>query len=521
MKLVPYLRAHRAATTDGKDRGSMAMVMIIVIVGMALGALLVPIILTQSKNTSHSDTRVQALHQAESGISTMLSRLRGATTDGGVSGVPALLPCGPLSWPTASPTNGYTVTVKYYTSDPLIVVASANPPATPQPLACTPNAGPSDVPSFARITATGLNGTGNRKSSRTLSSTYAFDTTDVFTFNSSKTATTGGQIRLNPRAFFDVDETECLAPSGAAPEAGMALSVQACSTAGTPADLQSQLFLYSSDLSLKLVASVTITSPGGLCVTASTTTNAITLEPCATTGATNQQWRLNGNAAFKGTGLTPSICLAVRPLGTDLVAKACSANYDSTAAWLPTPTVGSGGAGVLNGQLVNFNQFGQCAQSVNDPNGPPSATNPFVLAACEQVPAPPAPSYQMFAFDPIKGQWTTTTTAGSKCLTRSSANLSVTVDVTAATCSSTNALQVWKDRGAAAADQAGAGQWAFNERYTIVDPTGVSCLSVVQATGQPYTRIKSELCDGSSRQKWNAGPAPQSSTVKDTSETPN
>ncbi len=494
----------------------MAMVMIIVIVGMALGALMVPIILTQSQNTSHSDTRVQALHQAESGINTMLSRVRGATTDGGVSGGSALLPCGPLSWPTASPTNGYTVTVKYYTSDPLKVVASANPPATPTAMTCTPNAGPTDVPSFARITATGLDGTGKRKSTRTLSSTYAFNTIDSFSYNQSKAVTVGGQIRLNPRNFFDVDETECLAATGAVPEAGMALSVQACSTAAAPTNLQSQLFAYRSDLSLQLVSSTTSTPPDGLCVTASNTTNAITLESCSTPVSANQQWSLNANGAFQGTGTTSPICLAVRPTGTDIVAKTCSATYDSTAAWLPTPSAGSGGAGASSNQLVNFNQFGQCAQAANDPASPPSTTNPVVLASCAQVARPTAaPPGQQFSFDPIAGKWTTTA-SGSKCLTRGSANA-----VTVATCTANDPAQVWKDHGAASANQLNASQWAFSERYTITDSAGVSCLSLSQASGQPYTRITWETCDGSSRQKWNAGgDALQSSTVKNTSETP-
>jgi hypothetical protein len=507
----------------------MSMVMLVVLIGVALGALMIPIVLSQSGNTVHTDTRVQALHQAESGVNAMLSRIRGATSGGiGLAGVKSQLPCNepgnPLTWrqPSVS-TTGYDVTLQYFNSDPLKVVVSAPPPGTPTAMSCSPGVGPAIAPSFARITSIGTDRSSGRTSTRTLYTTYAFKTTDSFSFNALNTSTIGGQIRLNPRRFFDIDSTECLATSVAAPDAGSELMVQACSTQTTPANLPAQLYFYYADLTLRLVSSVTASSPG-LCVTVSTTTNAVTLEPCpssASNPATNQQWSLDANAAFIATGTSSlPVCLSVRPTDTKIATKTCAGGYDTTASWLPTPSVGPGGAGAGTGQLVNFSQFGQCAQAVTDPTGLPSATNPLVLAACKQVSqpvaGPPTPALwpQNFAYDPITSRWTTSKLAGSPyCLTRSLANTSVTF----AACTS-DPLQVWKDHGAAAADQANASQWAFSERYTIVDPTGLLCLSLNQTTGQPYTTITSETCDGSARQKWNAGSAPQSSTTKDTSE---
>ena len=531
MRIMSSIRSRRAAPGDSDDRGSMSMVMLIVIIGMGLGALMTPIVLTQNRGTTYTDTRGQALHEAQTGIDAMLGRLRNATADGGVSGVTSMLRCyqpgSPLTWrQSGSPTLGYDVTVQYYASDPLIKVVTSpgSPPATPAPISCVSGSGPVNVPSFARITSTGLDGTGNR----TLYTIYAFNTTNVFTFNTANTTSSGGQIRLNPRGFFDVDETECLAATGSVPEVGMQLSVQACSPTTTPAPA-AQLFFYNPDLSLQLAHSIiTGVAPNGLCVSLSKTTNAVTLEACGdTSGGLVQQWSLNSDAAFVETPSSPANCLAVRPTGTDIVATTCQSAYDSAASWLPTPAVGSGAAGAARGQLVNFSQFGRCVQPA-DPSAPNSDANPLILYPCAQEALPSAvPEYQRFAYDSTTGHWATTTSTGQYCLT-SQGITGQYVKVSA--CDITNSLQNWTDYGAALANQDNAGQWTYDKRYTIVDQNGL-CMSLSPTSGPnadwfvpdsaptlQYSKITSDECDGSAEQKWNTGPAPQSSTVKNTTE---
>jgi hypothetical protein len=503
----------------------MAMAMVIVIVGMALGALMVPIIVTQSKNTTHSDTRVQALHQAESGIDAMLGLIRGATADG-VSGAPTLLPCAPVSWPNApAPVSGYTVTVKYSTD-------------TQTDLGCPGTSLDAEtnlpvVPTFATITSTGTDIAGTRTSSRTLDTTYAFSTTDIFNLNQANSSTAGGQIRLNPRAFFDEDETQCLAAPGV-PEAGMPLAVQACSTQSTPTNLPMQQFFYDSNLSLRLARSMATAPPNGLCVSMSTTSNAVTMEPCLTAGSGFiQQWTLNADAAFVATPSSPPLCLAVRATGTNIVTKACQPvnTYDSTASWLPTPSVGTGAAGAANSQLVNFSQFGRCAQVANQ-GGPTSGSNPFILYPCEQrvVAVPSAvPWFQQFTYSST-GRWELAANPADStkyCLTSQGVvNRPVLVTECAAVATPN---QKWTDYGAA--NQATAGQWRYVQRYRIVDynnlcmslnPTTDSNAAFVNPiTGQNYSTITSETCDGSAPQKWNAAPPAQSTTparVKNTTE---
>jgi hypothetical protein len=551
MSLRSNIAARHAAVRAANERGSLVLAMLIVMVGMALGALMIPIVLSQSGNTAHSDTRVQALHQAESGIDAMLGRIRGATSDGGVSGAPTLLPCGPVSFltaPSPAPIIGYTVSVKYYTADPQVTPSTA--------LLCSagthdPSTNELVVPTFARMTSIGTDTAGRRTSSRTLATTYAFSTTDIFTLNAANTNTTGGQIRLNPRALFAEDETECLAAPGV-PEVGMPLAVQACSTDATPINLPMQQFFYDSNLSLRLAPSTSAAQPNGLCVSMSTTGNAITMEPCLTAGVGFvQQWSLNSDAAFVATPSSPTVCLAVRPTGVNIVAKACTHSttvdtYDSTASWLPTPTVGDGAAGVpgalgaagvagvAGSQLVNFSQFGGCAQVANQA-APTSDPNPFILYPCEQRASPAvAPWFQQFSYD-SSGRWVMmgnpADPSKTYCLTSQGvANQPVTVMQCAPT-ATPNLLQKWADYGAAAADQASSSQWSYDQRYRIVDHNGL-CMSlnpttdssaafVDPITAQYYSKITTETCNGGAPQKWNASPPEQSTTqsrVKDTTE---
>ena len=131
MKRPSHTRSRIGAVRTGGDRGSLSMVMLVVIVGLGLSALMVPLIITQNQSTSHSDTRVQALHQAQAGVDAMLGRLRFAASDGG--GAKTMLPCygdgnGALAWSQESPPTGYSVTLQYFTLRSLNGFESAGTP---------------------------------------------------------------------------------------------------------------------------------------------------------------------------------------------------------------------------------------------------------------------------------------------------------------------------------------------------------------------------------------------------------
>ncbi len=522
MSMLRKLRDRRSRSDDTDDAGLLSVVMMLIIVGMGLAAVMTPLVVTQSASTSHTDTRVQALHEAEAGVNALLGRVRNATATGDIAGQASLLPCydprtsAPLSWRlSGSSATGYDASMQYYTADPLKFPSSL--------ISCAAVAN-GTVPSFAAITSVGKNGTGSQHFERTLVSVYSFETDDTYSPTPTVLTGNGGQLRFNP--VGSVAQPQCI-DAGLLPVTGTTLLLQPCAS---PASY-GQLFYYNSDLSLQLARSISTQAPYGLCVDSVSPSSAVSLQPCKSAGgaAYDSQWSLDDNSAFGQTRLDNSrVCLNV-PVGhTDVQARSCLAGYDATASWLPTPTVGTGAAGAADGQLVNLSQFGRCAQATNS-SVPSSSTNPFVLYPCEQKTTASAVGwYQGLAFDASTGHWTMTKPGDpqSYCLTSPGA---VNQYVSIAACSAVNQLQSWSDNGAAAADQAAAPQWAYATRYTITDHSGL-CLSLSPTSGtgadwytpagtnRQYSKIIVATCDGSAQQKWNANPDPKSSMLKSTTE---
>jgi hypothetical protein len=493
-------------------------------------------VVLQNKTTTHTDAQVQALHGAEAGINEMLGRLRSATTDGGVSGLSSLLPCFSTANPltgtqSGSSTTSYGVSLNYYASDPLKLTTAGVLPAV---LPCLAGTGPVDlvnhlaaIPGFARITSIGSGSAGGTTYTRSLSTTYAFNTANLY--NPSSTSTAGGQLRFNP--LTATSQPQCL-DAGSFPATGTPLTIQPCG----PLTSAAQVFSYNADLSLRLVSSVTALLPNGLCVNSLAPTAIVTLQPCLSLAKPvyNQQWSFDSNSAFgqtrpDGSRECLSVPVSVTPLSSvGVVGKACLTTYDPTASWLPTPSTGAGAAGAAMAQLVNLSQFGRCVQVTNQ-IVPSAAPNPFtILFPCEQASAPTNVDwYQKFGFNPTTGQWATVRPGDAQqyCLasTGQAGNY-----VTVAVCSS-DPLQRWTDNGAALADQANASQWPYATRYTVVDSTGL-CLSLSPTAGtaadwyvpanttMQYSKITTDTCNGGPAQKWNADPNAQSASLRNTTE---
>ena len=207
------------------ERGSMAILLMVVLVGLMLSALLVPMIITQSRNTRFDSTRVQALNAAQSGIDVTLGAIRASVVSG--IGVSSQLPCGPESGTVDSTgVAAYSVVVEYFTFDP---VTEPNP--SDRAMKCVPGYGTFDAqtgattPGFARITSTG---------------TDAAVTTGRATAGHSPRPTSsappdvnilGGLLQLAPTgsAAFCMDAGTPTAP------AGTAVKLQPCSVSTPPA----------------------------------------------------------------------------------------------------------------------------------------------------------------------------------------------------------------------------------------------------------------------------------------------
>jgi hypothetical protein len=497
----------------------MAMYLMFAIMGMALAALVVPMIITQAHTTRSDTSRGHALEAAQSGVSIMLGEIRAAQV-GGV-GTSALLPCGSTSGVVNDVgTASYTVSIDYYMADPVSL------PGTTK-MRCVDGYGTYDpvtdnfTPKFARIVSVGTDGAagnGNTQG-RTLATTYVFRTTN--------TNIPGGRIRIYPAQSTSPEL--CIDAGSATPSAGTLVKLRSC--ASPP--LAQQILAYRSDLTLQLLSSVTGTYPQGLCLdTASPPTagQAVVLGACAALGAPpyTQQWSFNDNGGYTASlstsasnGGLSSQCLSVssQSAGMQVTLGYCSSGSTTspTQAWIPAPTVGAGGAQAP--QRINYYEFGRCLD----------VTNQNVLAGhlidfpCKQNPFPGAVAWnQKFTSPPIAagatsgtGQIYTTPTSGTGAGTRYClTSPGVAGGLTAvAPCSATDARQVWTVYN-------GISPLAYSAKFAVVD-NGGRCLGLTTPVqSELWSAIDVDTCTGETAQKWNATTNLSTSVLQDIDELP-
>ena len=173
----------------------MAILLMVVLVGLALCALLVPMVVMQAQTTRFDSTRVEALSRAQSGIDVASGLVRASVTDG--IGESTKLPCAVSGPPIKAGVFEYSVVIKYFLLDP-----TTDPPSRDQSgqanISCSAERGTVDssgapaTPRFALFTSTGtvLDGTNGSTTDRQLISTYVFHT--------SNTDILGGIIPIRP-----------------------------------------------------------------------------------------------------------------------------------------------------------------------------------------------------------------------------------------------------------------------------------------------------------------------------------
>lgn len=496
-----YRRARPAAlSTD--DRGSMAILMMVMLVGLMLSSLLVPMIITQDRITRFDTSRVQALDAAQAGIDVTLGIIRASVT-GGI-GDSTKLPCGTQTGPVnSSGAAAYSTVVEYFTFDP-----GSEPYPSPSAMRCITGYGTYDpatgvtAPAYARFTSTGTVGlpTNGSTAGRTLTFSYVF--------RSSNLSLLGGQIALS--ASLCMDSGSPTAP------AGTAVLVKACSAATPP--VGQQIFTYRTDLTLQLLSSISTANPQGLCLNSvhvpAVARDSILLSQCGTPGrpaSYTQQWSYNDSGKYQAaqadsvtTGNLPDLCMttAAQSAGQPVVLSDCG----SAAGWLPSPSIGPGAAGSSQrganaAQWVNYKEFGRCIDVTNqDPNIPYLIDYP-----CKQNPYPGAVRWnQLFsapaipaALSSVTGQIITSDTDNGQqyCLTSPGTNGG---RVTVRTCSGSS-LQSWTIYD-------GDNALSYSSKYTVVNGSLCLGLSSTFSDGGPWSVVDVETCNGSTQQKWNADP---------------
>jgi hypothetical protein len=334
------------------DSGSMPLAVLLTVVGLGLGVVMASVLTSQQSNTRSEIQRVDAVNAAQTGLEVALGALRSATHDGQPgSGDPAALPCDPLTG-RVGPAGAATYSVQ-------VIYLSDAPPsgdiawAQSHALDCAP---PLSTLAYAFVFSTGTDGPTVR---RTLTATYTFTTT------SRNENLAGGQIHLFAR---DAEPTNlCLAVTGQTP--GSKVVTRFCDSTSPK-----QRFAYEANLNLVLKGS----NPR-LCVDAGaglTVNTTITLQPCAATDVTWQQWGSNDFSAFTIT--KPDLSFFCMQLVTgatesDILLKAgkteqapCEDSWNSSMSFSVDSDVGSGRAGADTHQLVNLKEFSKCIDVTGD-----------------------------------------------------------------------------------------------------------------------------------------------------------
>lgn len=494
----------------GDERGSMAVYLVLAIVGLAIAGLLMPMVVTSSKLTRSDTSRTRSLDAAQAGINVMVGAIR-ASQSAGV-GTSLLLPCNAKTGVVnTSSRAAYSVAVTYYTSNPTTTSATR-----PTAMRCVDGYGTYDpvsdtfTPKFARIISTGTEGvaSGGSTAGRTVALTYKFKSTN--------SNIVGGRIRIYPAAGATTEF--CMDAGSATPTAGTVLALQPCAT--PPQD--QQIFAYRSDLTLQLVSSVSAIYSNGLCVDTAappTTGNAAVLRACSLLGTPpyTQQWSYNDNGQYQAaiatsttTGALSSVCLGApsQNAGVALNVTTCSGG---APGWIPSPAVGAGAAKAP--QLVNYYEFGRCLDVTNQQ----VSSDHLIAYPCKQNPYPLAVTWNQKFTGPgivgasATGTLVTTPSTTPYCLTSPGTETGL---VTVTPCVVGRASQTWTF-------YSGDASLPYSTKNIIVDSSG-RCLGLTTPRGSEFwSAIDVETCDGTTEQKWNAAADLSSSTLGDITELAN
>ncbi|MGI5169967.1 RICIN domain-containing protein [Spirillospora sp. CA-253888] len=488
----------RRAPFPGRDDGSLAIALLLVMVGVTLSVLLTPVLLGQFSVTRHADDRDRALQAARTGLDVALAHIRTAP-DGDIT----RLPCGPFRGAVTggAPADGsYAVTLDYLAADPHgrdAAWIAANR------VACVPAGGTQRTPQYAVLRSRGTAASGL---GRVLQATYRM--------RLSNANIAGGLIHVY-RSEGDLDL--CMDAGSGTPAAGSVLRMQPCSPGS-----ERQKFAYNPNLTLTLVASRTDEQPLGMCLDADVPHAegaVVRFEPCASTTRPRQQWSFNDSANFEGTTdgrsldmycfnlqnpNTPGSLLVLRLMG------GCGISYSNVRTFTPENTVGAGAAGPAIGQLVNFDQFGHCID-VTDHN----VNTPFlILWPCKQAPDASYVAWnQKWRLPDIAPGATQATgpiaavNGGASYCLRSPGSTSPGYYVTLRACpaGAEPREMIWTVHGDTG---------DYTTGYRIVDGYG-HCLSPTDPAANPpdlypigkgISKLVVAPCDGSTLQKWNAPP---------------
>jgi hypothetical protein len=457
---------------------------------------------------------------AEAGLDAALGQVRSALgaadASGNVYGDPHKLPCtvqGHVGGATS--TTEYKVTMTYFYEDPAGKDAAWR---SLNKLACSPTTGLSISPSFALLSASGLDagvpGLATTAGDRELET--------VYTFQVSNTNIDGGTI-------YATGDKHCLQASSQ--KAGATVTYVKGAICGS--DDPRQMWTYTKKYQLML----SVTNSGGSVVPLCITGNAdgggnieVTLTKCVD-GNHNQEFSWEGGARFRGQKADgtnySSFCLNAGAVyddttlvGQTLKYGTCQTDNVLYGSYDPDARVGAGPAGFDTVQIVNFFEFGRCMDVTNE-----HVTEAYMIVyPCKQDPSggsklkwnhkwkysePTNKKGSLSGQQIVVKNGNTDTKYGvpnaDYCLTTTAKDAPVTAYVTMTQCDGSNPDQKWT-RNAEMATYAES--WLFKDRWN-------RCITLGDKYDSKWSKMVVAPCNGLSEQKWNAPPLSQSSKLTD------
>ena len=502
MRGTALVRLRHALIQRGlRDDGVALMsVMLFMILLTGLSLVLLSVILGQLGPSFTAQKSTKTVYSAQAGLQAALGVVRSAAAapvGGEVFGDPHSLPCtftGNLDGSTSD--VKYDVTIQYYLLDP---TGKTEPWLSANDLPCSaPPAGVTGEPKFAYIVSKGSGVSAGTRSptegNRSVAAIYKFKITNV--------NVPGGRINNSGK-------TRCLAAETAT--VGSLIKFVTAANC-TLANAEKQLWIYDTTYQIKL-ASTTVAGATPLCITGSGYDNA-KLAACLTdNGRWNQLWSWNDGGQWQGQKETiadgyGSVCLV--DASSVLTTAGCS------GALIPELSVGAGAAGLNTHQIVNYKEFGRCAD-VTDRN---IRQTKMITYPCKQDPsgggrlswnhrwyyAEPVPSVppaapvlfstgQVWVFPDLPGG-----SPGAQNCLETPLDTAATKDVIFSASCSADSRQQWK-RHKDSPDRLTS--YTFKDTYgrcLTADPSNPH----VETSGRAFSVMRMATCDGSEAQKWNA-----------------
>ncbi len=526
------------------ERGSLALAMLLTIVGAGAIGLLGSLVVRQLTTTRYDTDRSTAIDAAHSGVETGLAQIRAIPVDLTGDALVTSLPCSAIPGGPSLTLAGavgpgqaaqYAVNVYYLAAAPPADV-DQEAWARANRIGCAGLGGPLTAPMYALFASTGTSGT----ATRSIQATYLFQ-------SRTKPNVPGGTIKV-------YNSDQCLtAPAGIADTPALKVGdplVLATCAASDP----KQVFTYNPTLQVQLKNSEnTAAFPNGACLSAvSVDHTTVTFVNCDSTKLT-QIWSLNNRDNFEGTTngadpngkcfnvdytkLPPTVVInnviagnankVANTSGDGTDGTPCSGvsgDYTKYKTFFPDPSAGTGAAGDATKQLVNYDQFGRCLDVTSNNVSAaflvvfPCKQSPNKIIQWNQVwflPTVPPGSTSGEGRLYLKGSNGITT----YCLYSPGSTVAGQY-VRITTCSLIGAVpanQLWKR-----SVFTGVNQTSYRIESTFATTTSAPyCLMPSptdlwdQFTAMKISKLVLGACSGSNLQKWNASPSILSSVVAD------